>query len=71
MGRSPPNGRTILLHTEGGLGDAINFIRLVPMIAKGGGRRFILECQPALTALFAGTKGVDEFVARGQTLPAV
>jgi len=66
---SPPNGRTILLHTEGGLGDAINFIRLVPMVAKGGGR-FVLECQPGLTALFAGTKGIDEIVARGQTLPA-
>ena len=65
---SDQTGNTILLHTEGGLGDAVNFIRLVPMAARRGGR-FVLECQPTLMSLFQGTPGVDQLVARGQTLP--
>jgi Tfp pilus assembly protein PilF len=61
-------GKTVLLHTEGGLGDAVNFIRLVPPATRRGGR-FVLECQPALMSLFQGIEGVDQLVARGQTLP--
>ena len=34
---SDPAGKTILLHTEGGLGDALNFIRLVPLARASGG----------------------------------
>jgi Tfp pilus assembly protein PilF len=61
-------GKTVLLHTEGGLGDAVNFIRLVPPATRRGGR-FVLECQPTLISLFQGIEGVDQLVARGQTLP--
>ena len=32
------NGQTIFLHTEQGVGDAIQFIRYVPMVAGRGGR---------------------------------
>jgi hypothetical protein len=65
---SDPAGKTILLHTEGGLGDAVNFVRLVPMATRHGGR-FVLECQPTLISLFQGIPGVDQLVARGQPLP--
>jgi Flp pilus assembly protein TadD len=65
---SDPTGKTILLHTEGGLGDALNFIRLVPLAAKRGGK-IILECQPTLISLFQGIEGVNQIIARGQTLP--
>lgn len=65
---SDPAGKTILLHTEGGLGDAVNFIRLVPMAARPGAR-IILECQPTLISLFQNIPGVDQLVARGQKLP--
>jgi len=61
-------GKTILLHTEGGLGDAVNFVRLVPLAAQRGGR-IILECQPTLISLFQDIPGVEQLVARGQTLP--
>jgi tetratricopeptide (TPR) repeat protein len=66
---SDPSGKTILLHAEGGFGDALNFIRLVPQVVSRGGR-WILECQPELTRLFAGTAGVERIIARGETLPA-
>ena len=32
------NGKTILLYTEGGLGDAVNFARLLPFVVKAGGK---------------------------------
>lgn len=65
---SDQTGKTVLLHTEGGLGDAINFVRHVPPATKRGGK-FILECQPTLMKLFANTEGIDQLVARGQRLP--
>jgi Flp pilus assembly protein TadD len=61
-------GKTILLHTEGGHGDAINFIRLVPQVAARGGK-IVLECQPSLIPLFRDFPGISEIVARGDTLP--
>jgi tetratricopeptide (TPR) repeat protein len=65
---SNATGRTVLLHTEGGLGDAVNFIRLVPPATRRGGK-FILECQPTLVSLFEGTEGIDQIIPRGQRLP--
>jgi tetratricopeptide (TPR) repeat protein len=44
-------GRTILLHTEGGFGDALQFIRYVPMVAARVGT-ILLECQAELFRLF-------------------
>jgi tetratricopeptide (TPR) repeat protein len=65
----PLEGRTLLLHTEQGLGDAIQFIRYVPLVAQRGGR-IILECQPELQRLFQTVAGRCKVVARGQPLPA-
>ena len=45
------NGRTILLHTEQGLGDALQFVRFAPFVQRRGGR-VVLECQPSLLRLF-------------------
>ncbi|HEY1923562.1 MAG TPA: tetratricopeptide repeat-containing glycosyltransferase family protein, partial [Tepidisphaeraceae bacterium] len=66
---SDPAGKTILLHAEGGHGDAIHFIRLAPQVAERGAR-LILECQPALAPLFAELRGFDAIIARGQPLPS-
>ncbi|MHC4269735.1 MAG: tetratricopeptide repeat protein, partial [Planctomycetota bacterium] len=56
---SPLNGKTILVHTEQGLGDSIQFIRYIPMVKKQGGR-VIVECQQSLCSLFRNCDGIDE-----------
>jgi tetratricopeptide (TPR) repeat protein len=63
-----PAGKTILLFTEGGFGDALHFIRLVPQATARGGRWF-LECQPELVTLFDKTPGIERIIPRGQPLP--
>ena len=65
---SDPAGKTILLHAEGGFGDAIHFIRLVPLVTGHWGRWF-LECQPELVSLLEGTAGVERVIPRGEALP--
>jgi tetratricopeptide (TPR) repeat protein len=67
-GEDDLNGRTILLHNEQGLGDALHFCRYVPMVA-GRGARVILEVQRSLVPLLARIEGVTEIVARGEALP--
>jgi len=66
---SDPAGKTILLHAEGGHGDALNFIRFAPQVAHRGAT-LILECQPALVPLFEGFPGLHRTLARGEPLPA-
>jgi tetratricopeptide (TPR) repeat protein len=65
---SPLAGRRILLHAEQGLGDTIQFVRYVPLVAKLGGT-VILEAQPALMRLMSHLPGVAELVEQGQALP--
>jgi tetratricopeptide (TPR) repeat protein len=62
-------GRTILLHSEQGFGDTLQFVRYAPLVAERGAR-VVLECQPPLKRLMRETAGVAEVVARGESLPA-
>jgi len=62
-------GKTLLLHTEGGYGDAFQFIRYAPLL-RGRAKKIILECAPTLVKLFSDLPGVDEIITRGQALPA-
>lgn len=61
-------GKTIFLHTEQGLGDAIQFIRYVPLLASRGGR-ILLECKPALKRLFQKAAGIGELILPGEPIP--
>jgi tetratricopeptide (TPR) repeat protein len=61
-------GRTILLHAEQGLGDTLQFVRYVPMVAARGAR-VVLEVQPPLVKLMRTLPGVAEVVAHGDALP--
>jgi hypothetical protein len=62
------NGRTILIHSEQGFGDAIQFARYLPRVAARGGR-VIFQCHEELADLFKGIAGAEQVVARGQPLP--
>jgi len=63
---SPLNGKTILVHTEQGLGDNIQFVRFLPMIQAQGGR-VIFECLPALVHLLKNCEGIDKIIERTST----
>jgi tetratricopeptide (TPR) repeat protein len=61
-------GKTILLHSEQGFGDSIQFCRYVPLVAARGAR-VVLEVEQPLRGLMQGLPGVTEIVAKGDTLP--
>ena len=67
-GGEPLEGRTILLSTEQGLGDAIQFIRYAPLVRERGGR-VLLGCPPALARVFATCPGIDRVLPEGAKLP--
>jgi len=60
--------RTVLLHAEQGFGDAILFIRYLPLVLKQGGK-VVIECHPELQRLFQGMVPDVPVIARGRTLP--
>ncbi|MDR4499745.1 MAG: tetratricopeptide repeat protein [Candidatus Scalindua sp.] len=55
------NGKSILIHTEQGFGDTIQFARYLPMVQVLGGK-VILECQNELICLLRDFSGIDEFL---------
>jgi Tfp pilus assembly protein PilF len=65
---SPLAGRTLLLLSEQGLGDTLQFARFVPLLKARGGK-IIVQCQPALCHLLAGTIGIDGVVPQNSRLP--
>jgi tetratricopeptide (TPR) repeat protein len=60
--------RTLLLHGEQGFGDAIQFIRYLPLVAQRGGK-IIVECRAELRELFGAIGSGSQIVVRGQPLP--
>ncbi len=66
---APLDGRTVLLWTEQGRGDVIQFVRYAPLVRQRGGT-VILEAPPDLVPLLATCPGIDCVVAEGSPLPA-
>lgn len=69
LGKEPLKDKTILLHAEQGLGDAIQFCRYVALVAALGAR-VILEVYKPLVPLLKNLRGVSQLVERGAALPA-
>jgi tetratricopeptide (TPR) repeat protein len=68
LGDSPLAGRSILLHSEQGLGDTIQFARYIPMVARAGGR-VILGAPQLLSPLLSAVEGVAALAPRLDDLP--
>lgn len=64
----PIGGKTLLVHTEQGAGDAIQAFRYVPLLAARG-VDVVLQVQPALRALFERMVGPRLVIAVGDPVP--
>ena len=62
------NGKTILLRSEQGLGDAIQFVRYAPIVQQKGGK-VIVSCYPELKRLFKAIPGIEQVAVRVEELP--
>ena len=69
LGNTPIAGKTVLLHSEQGLGDTLQFCRFAPLVAARGAR-VLLQVQAALVPLLQGLEGVSEVIAEEAVLPA-
>jgi len=67
-GGPPLAGKTILLHCEQGLGDALQFCRYVTAVAELGAI-IILEVPRLLASLLYGLEGVSRLIIQGEALP--
>jgi tetratricopeptide (TPR) repeat protein/SAM-dependent methyltransferase len=61
-------GKTLLLYTEQGLGDAIQFARFIPELAAQGAR-IVLEVHPQLMGLMRRLAGVSEIISAWGEVP--
>jgi len=68
LGKESIEDKRILLHSEQGLGDAIQFSRYAKLVA-GLGAKVLLEVPGSLMGLFEGLAGVSELIEQGSTLP--
>src|SRR5262249_51226211 len=68
LGAEPLQGRTILLHSEQGLGDTLQFCRYAKQVAALGAN-VVLEVPPSLQPLLANLDGAARVLAYGDTLP--
>jgi tetratricopeptide (TPR) repeat protein len=68
LGEYPLSRKTILVHAEQGLGDTIQFVRYVPLLARAGAT-VVIEVQAPLRGLLSRVAGVSAAVARGEPLP--
>ena len=55
--------KTILLFSEQGLGDTIQFIRYASLV-KQSGATVIVQCQPSMQRLLASCAGIDQIVPK-------
>lgn len=64
----PIEGKTVLLYSDQGMGDAIFFARYAPLVAARGAR-VILQVEPLLIDLLRNVDGVAMCVEKGTSAP--
>ena len=62
-------GKSILIHSEQGIGDNIQFFRYIPLLVQSGAQVY-LEIRPALISLFSPWRHSIHFIATGSPLPS-
>jgi tetratricopeptide (TPR) repeat protein len=62
-------GKTLLLHSEQGYGDSIQFIRFLPQIKEKFGCKIAVKCREGLKELFQTMKEIDVIVDRSEETP--
>ena len=68
-GKEDLKGKTILLHTEQGFGDSIQFVRFVSEFKKKFPCKIAMKCRDELTELFKGIKEIDILTKRSEPTP--
>jgi tetratricopeptide (TPR) repeat protein len=64
----PLAGKTLLVHAEQGIGDAIQFVRYVPLLAEKGAN-VLVEVPPSLQSVLEKTPGAARVFAQGEPVP--
>jgi tetratricopeptide (TPR) repeat protein len=64
-------GKTILLYSEQGLGDTLQFIRFVDHVRRRSPKKIVVQCQKALFSLLQDFPGIDQLVTPGSEMPSL
>jgi Tfp pilus assembly protein PilF len=64
----PLNGSRILIHSEQGLGDTLQFLRYLPMVAQAGGE-ITLDVPATLRRLAGEIPGISAVISSGDAIP--
>jgi hypothetical protein len=67
-GQAIPHGATILVHSDAGMGDAIQFCRLIALAAETGARVSLLVSRN-LARLMRSLAGIDRVLIEGEPIP--
>src|SRR5207237_8076653 len=66
----PPDGELLVLFTEQGRGDVLQFARFATERARAG-YRVAIATQPSYASMFAGVAGIERVITNIDELPAL